>query len=108
MFEEGTSLKLLESELSEMRKDYVAFTRSYDILKQRLLESNEVIPSRAPLLHEWSGSRAVVGALELSIHAIERTIGELDMLIQKVKSGEIPNTDKPERPTLGVVDGGKQ
>ena len=106
MYEDGVSLRFLSAEIGEMRKDYIAFSRAYDILKNRLLESNETA-TRSPLLHEWSGSRAVAGSLELSIHAIERTIQELDFIIQKVKSGEIPNTDKPERPTLGVVDGGK-
>lgn len=107
MYEDGVSLKFLETEIEEMRKDYIAFVRAYDVIRQRLLDSNEAVPSRYPLLHEWSGSRAVVGAFELSIHAIERTIQELDSVIQKVKAGEIENTDKPERPVFGVVDGGK-
>lgn len=108
MYEDGVSLRFLETEIGEMRKDYMAFVRAYDILRQRILESSETVPSRYPLLHEWSGSRAVVGAMELSIHAIERTIEGLDAVIQQVKNGDIVNTDRPERPTLGVVDGGKQ
>ena len=101
-------LSTLEREQEEMKKDLKAFAQAYDILRQRLLESNESEIPRRPLLHEWSGSRAVVGSLELSIHAIERTLGELDIIIRGIRSGEIENLDKPGRPSLGVVDGGRQ
>jgi len=87
-----------------MQKDYKAFIQALEILQRRLIESNEVDPPRFPLLHQWSGSRAVVGSLELSIHAIRRTIDEYDGFIRKVESGEIPNSD---RPTLTLLDGGK-
>jgi len=100
MSEQGYSLSSLEKELDELRKDYVAFSQSYDILRQRVLESTELQPPRMPELHTWSGTRAVAGSLEMAIHAIERTILEYDVLVQKVRAGEIPNTD---RPTLSIV-----
>lgn len=104
---EKYSLISLEREKKEMQKDFIAFSRAYDLLKMRLLESNDADIPRRPLLHEWSGSQAVTGALELSIHAIERTIIELDTMIFEVRTGSIANTDILGYPQLGVVDGGK-
>lgn len=91
----GYSLTALEVELEELRKDRFAFGSANDIMRQRILDSSEAEPSRSPELHTWSGTRAVVGSLEMAIHSIERTIVEYDALIQRVKSGEIPNTDAP-------------
>lgn len=107
MTQHSYSLTALTVEREEMRKDLKAFNKAYEVLRQRLLESNETEIPRRPLLHEWSGSRAVVGSLEISIHAIERTIAELGVLIQQIEQGTIPNLDKPGRPILGVVDGKK-
>lgn len=106
MNNEGLSLSALVTEREELRKDLEAFHKAYDIICARLLESNETPRQRRPLLHEWSGSRASCGSLELAIHAVERTIAETDMLILKIEDGEIPNIDPPERPRLGVVNGG--
>ena len=89
------SLTELVREREELRKDLIAWTRSYDILRQRLRESSEVKTPRSPSLHQWSGSRAVMGSLEMSIHAIERTIEEYGALINKLSSGEISNSDRP-------------
>jgi hypothetical protein len=102
---EELSLSNLRREYEELRCDYLAFTQAYDIVCQRINQSTERIPTRSPLLHTWSGSRAVCGALELSIHAIERTMHGYDELIRKVEAGEIKNSD---RPTLVVVDGGTE
>jgi len=89
------SLSRLEQELDELRRDYIAFSGAYDLLRHRLLESTELNPPRFPLLHEWSGSRAVCGSLEMAIHAIQRTIEEYNELIRKVREGEYVNTDRP-------------
>lgn len=86
-----------------MRDDLLAFTQAYDILRRRITESTDLLVPRVPLLHQWSGSRAVCGSLELSIHAIERSIAEYDTLIEKIKMGELENTDRPK---LTVLDGG--
>ena len=105
---EGLSLSALVEERGELGKDLEAFRTAYDRICARLTESNETPRQRSPLLHQWSGSQAVVGSLEMSIHALERTIAETDLLIIKIEDGEIPNTDPPERPKLGVVTGGKE
>lgn len=89
------SLREITRERDELRKDLIAWKRSFDILRQRIQESAELSPPRNPQLHQWSGSRAVVGSLEMSIHAIERTIEEYGVLINKILGGEIPNSDPP-------------
>lgn len=104
----GLSLSALKAELAELKKDLQSFSEAYDILCKRMIESNETPRARRPLLHEWSGSRAVVGSLEMSIHAIERVLHETAHLIERIEAGEIRNTDVPNRPQLGVVDGGKK
>jgi len=92
---QSLSLKELIREREELRKDLIAWTQAYDILCKRVRESSELETPRNPPLHVWSGSRAVLGSLELTIHAIERTIEEHGELIRRVQSGEIANKDKP-------------
>jgi hypothetical protein len=99
----GFSLSALELELDELRKDLTAFGSAYAALCQRVQESNEVVPPRRPELHTWSGTRSVVGGLEMAIHSIERTIVEYGELINKVRSGEVSNLDAPARPILSLV-----
>lgn len=89
------SLKALVSERDELRQDLIAWTRAYDILRQRVRESSELETPRNPPLYQWSGSRAVMGSLELSIHAIERTIEEFNVLISQLDNGSIQNADRP-------------
>lgn len=98
----GYSLTALEQEITELRKDYVAFGSAYDLLQKRILESDEVQPIRTPELRTWSGARAVCGSLEMACHSLERTILECAELIHKVRYGEIPNTDM-SRPMLSLV-----
>jgi hypothetical protein len=87
------SLSWLRRELEELRRDRYAFASALDILQRRLLESNETEIPRRPLLHEWSGSRAVVGSLEMALHAVERTLEEAIQLIDSIERGEAVNTD---------------
>lgn len=101
MSSDSLSLTSLCREREELRKDLIAWTRAYDTLCTRVRESAEAEP-RTPPLHQWSGSRAVLGSLELSMHAIERTIDEYGSLINKIESGEIPNSDTPPT-TLSLV-----
>lgn len=97
------SLSDLEKEKEELCRDLSAFLSAYDIMRNRVLVSAESSPDRQPSLHTWSGTRAVVGSMELAIHAIERAIEGYKELIERVRSGEIENTDKPSRPTLSLV-----
>jgi hypothetical protein len=45
-------------------------------------------------LVNWSGTSAVMGSLELSIHAIERVVEELKHLLFRIDEGVIPNLDE--------------
>jgi hypothetical protein len=71
---------LLEREIEEKTSDLEAFTRAREIIRQRVLEVRD---SQSPLtpLPTWSGTDAVLGALDLSIHAMEGTIAELRALL---------------------------
>lgn len=100
----GYSLTALQGELEELRKDRHAFGTAYDVMCQRVLDSSETEQPRSPALQTWSGTRAVVGSLEMAIHSIERTIIEYDALIQRVLSGEVPNLDAPRRLSLVKED----
>lgn len=92
---QALSLTELTREREELRKDLIAWRQSYDILRRRIRDSSELEAPRNPPLEQWSGASSVMGSLEMSIHAIERTIEEYGVLINKVKNGEIPNSDKP-------------
>ncbi len=93
----GFSLSWLQREREELRRDRHAFAESLDILKRRILESNETDIPRQPLFHQWSGTRACVGSLEMSLNAVERTINEMDTLIEKIQNGEVPDLDVPAK-----------
>jgi len=45
-------------------------------------------------LVNWSGTAAVMGSLELSTHAIERTVDELKSILGRIDAGVIPNLDE--------------
>lgn len=47
-------------------------------------------------LVNWSGTSAVMGSLELSIHAIERVVEELKSIRQRIDAGVIPNLDEDD------------
>ena len=100
------SLKFLEQEKSELEKDLIVFIRSYDILRRRVVDSEDHGPNRVPTLRQWSGTCAVMGSLELSIHSIERSVEEYNTLISKIHSGDIENSDVKEKLQLRVIEGG--
>jgi hypothetical protein len=47
-------------------------------------------------LVDWSGTAAVTGSLELSIHAIENVVAELKDLLKRIDAGAIPNLDEED------------
>jgi hypothetical protein len=104
---DGWSLSFLQRELEELRKDRQAWAQALDMIRNRVMESNDLPYPRRPLLHEWSGTRAVAGALEITLGNIERAIAEFKDMIQRIEDGEVPNLDPPNHPGLGVIDGGK-
>lgn len=89
----GFSLSWLVRERTELLRDRLAFGAALDVMKRRIIESNESDIPRQPLLHEWSGTRAVVGSLEMALHAVERSLEEMDRLILAIQNGEMENKD---------------
>ncbi len=87
------SLSFLRTELEELRKDRNAWVQALLILKTRIEDSNELTVPRRPLLHEWSGSRAVVGSLEVTLNQINHTIEEVKSLIYRIENGELKDSD---------------
>lgn len=87
------SLSWLKRELDDLRRDRIAFASALDILTRRTMESIESDIPRRPLLHEWSGTRASIGSLEMALHAIERTIDEVSQIILGIENGELANID---------------
>jgi hypothetical protein len=45
-------------------------------------------------LVNWSGTSAVMGSLELSIHSLERVVEELKDILDRIDRGVIPNLDE--------------
>ena len=85
----------LEAEIEEKTRDLQAFQEARDIVRRRVLE---VADSQSPLtpLPKWSGTDAVLGSLDLSIHAMERTLEELKALLEQTY------------PRLTLLNGGEE
>lgn len=66
----------LEAEIEEKTLDLKAFVAAREIIRQRVWDVKDS-PSKLTPLPTWSGTDAVLGSLDLCIHAMERTIGEL-------------------------------
>lgn len=82
----------IEAEIAEKSADLRAFMTARDIVRRRVLEVKDS-QSRLTPLPTWSGTDAVLGSLDLSIHAMERTINELEQHLLKVSP----------RPTLQLI-----
>lgn len=88
------SLSWLLREREELQRDRAAFASALDILQKRVVESNDSDIPRRPLLHEWSGTRAVIGSLEMALHATERTLEQTSQVILSIQTGETTDADK--------------
>lgn len=80
------------AELREHLEDLRAFRTSYEIVRQRVQSLKD--EGRMMKLVSWSGTSAVMGSMEMAIHAIERVIAELRGLVKRIDSGDIPNSDE--------------
>lgn len=89
---EGLSRQLVALELQEHRADLEAFRDAYGRIHRRVQEVKD--ESRLMKLVNWSGTSAVMGSLELSIHSIERVVDELQQLLSRIDSGEIRDIDE--------------
>jgi hypothetical protein len=103
---QSLSLSKLLQEREELQKDLFAFKRSYDVIRKRVEDSLDT-PRNYPPLYKWSGTRSVMGSLEMSIQHLERNVEEYSSAINMVRSGDIENSDKENQPKLGVIEGGE-
>ena len=69
-----------------------AFKAAYGAVHSRVLEVQD--DGRLMKLVSWSGTSAVMGSLDLAIHAIERTVEELKDLLKRLDAGAIIDSDK--------------
>jgi hypothetical protein len=79
----------LVAELEEKTADLKAFSEAREIIRRRVLEVKDSKCELTPLPH-WSGTDAVLGSLDLSIHAMERTLAELHFLLEHDSEGQRP------------------
>lgn len=83
------------AEIAEKSADLTAFSEAREIIRRRVMEVKDSSCQLTPLPN-WSGTDAVLGSLDLAIHAMERTLDELRHLLQ---------VSPPERPVLQLVKG---
>lgn len=74
----------LRAEIEEKTKDLEAFTQARSIIRARVTEVGDSECVLTPLT-TWSGTDAVLGSLDLSIHAMERTLDELKGLLAQAE-----------------------
>jgi len=72
----GSTLVQIQEEIEEISKDLKAFVEARDIVRRRVIEVRDQTRRLTPLT-QWSGTDAVLGSLDLSVNAMERTIEEL-------------------------------
>jgi hypothetical protein len=77
---------VLEAEIKEKSEDLRVFSEARSLIRRRVRELRDSQSNLTPLT-EWSGTDAVLGSLDLAIHAMERTIQELKQLHEAAKSG---------------------
>ncbi len=65
-------------------RDWRAFSEARAIIRKRVIEVKDSRSELTPL-PEWSGTDAVLGSLDLAIHAMERTILELSEMLKTLK-----------------------
>lgn len=90
------TLHEVEAEIAEKTEDWKAFADARALIRKRVLEVRDS-QSRLTPLPTWSGTDAVLGSLDLAIHAMERTILELEELRRKMRETQ---------PRFQVIDGG--
>ena len=79
-----SDLHALEMTKQEVARDLAVFRRAHDLVKDRALRSRD--DERLPelRLEHWVGTQTVLGTLTMSIHAQERVLEELTIMIQQV------------------------
>lgn len=98
MTDDGLTLDpaTLRAEIEEKSKDLAAFVEARELVRRRVLEVRDSQSQLTPL-PVWSGTDAVLGSLDLAIHAMERTLVELQQYLARAEE---------RRPKLTVIEGG--
>lgn len=78
--------EVLRKEISEKSLDLAAFVEAREIVRRRVLEVRDS-PSQLTPLPFWSGTDAVLGSLDLSIHMMEGTLLDLKRLLKDARRG---------------------
>jgi hypothetical protein len=86
------SREQLLAEIAEKTLDLQAFREAREILRRRVLEVRDSTSPLTPLPH-WSGTDCVLGGLDLSIHAMERTLAELEVLLSRAPAARFTIID---------------
>jgi hypothetical protein len=94
----------VEAEISEQELDLAAFREARDLIRKRVVVSTDT-PRLLMPLHQWSGSDAVLGSLDLVIHSLERTIHELVVMRDHSDLLTVPTEPPPKKPHLTLVKG---
>jgi hypothetical protein len=82
------------AEIEEKTLDLRAFYEAREIIRRRVLEVKDSRSKLTPLVG-WAGTDCVLGGLDLTIHAMERTLEELHAMLKTMPAG------------LKIIDGGK-
>jgi hypothetical protein len=93
-------LDQVQAEIEETGKDLKAFVEARDVVRRRVIETKDQEFRLTPLLN-WSGTDAVLGTLDLAVHAIERTLAELRQIEKALQKG------RKFRVVDGETDGGE-
>jgi len=65
-------------EIEETEKDLKVFHSARDLIRGRVQEVvDDNKPRALPSVANWSGTDCVLGGLDLTVHALERTLEEL-------------------------------
>jgi hypothetical protein len=75
-----TRAELME-EIEEKALDLKAFCEARNLVRTRVVEVKDSKSTLTPLAN-WAGTDAVLGSLDLSIHAMERTLDELHAMLR--------------------------
>ena len=91
-------LPTLKREIEEKTLDWKAFSEARKLIRSRVLEVKDSTSQLTPL-PMWSGTDAVLGSLDLSIHAMERTLLELQEMLKFAEA---------EQPKFKLIEGGHE
>lgn len=73
------TLSELSTEIAVMTTDLQVFVAARDLIRKRVQDEIDfpVQGRLLPTIAEWSGTSGVLGCLDLAVHALERTLAEL-------------------------------